>query len=137
MRPAGYIIASLFIAVLSAQQAPSPAQTPQTQPQISDDRSEILRAQARGANGGDRARIYMELAFRDVELANKEFDSGTFEQAQKLIQQGVRDAQAAADAAIRSGNRLKNTEMEMHRLARRLNDIEQSLGVDDRPPVKA
>jgi hypothetical protein len=132
--PAIFGLPSQSPAAPGSQQPPSISPTP-TQP--ADERSDSLRAQGQGSKSGDRARIFMELAQRDVELADREFDAGTSEQAQKLIQQSVTDAQTAADAAIESGSRLKNTEMEMHRLARRLADVEQSLGVDDRPPVKA
>jgi hypothetical protein len=110
----------------------------QQQPQApGDDRSETLRARAAGTSGGERARIFLELAQRDIELANSQFDAGSVEQAQSLIRQAVEDASSGANAAIESGNRLKGTEIEMHRLARRLGDIEQSLSVDDRPPVKS
>ena len=98
---------------------------------------ENLRVHARGSSGGERARLYMELAQREVELGNKQFDSGEAEQARQSVQQATEDAQAAADAATSSGGRLKNTEMEMHKLARRLNDIEHALPVEDRPAVKA
>ncbi len=131
-----FIVLSLTLALASAaQQAPASTSAPPAQQP--DERSDSLRAQGQGSKGGDRARIFMELAQRDVELANREFDAGNFEQAQKLIQQSVADAHSAANAAIESGGRLKNTEIEMHRLARRLAEVEQTLGVDDRPPVKA
>jgi hypothetical protein len=94
-----------------------------------------LRERAEAAKGGDRAKLYMRAAERGVEEANHNFDAGSIGQAQGQVKQAVSDADRAAEAARTSGKRLKNTELDLRKLVRRLSDIERTLSVDDRPPV--
>ena len=96
---------------------------------------EKLRERAEGAKGGERAKLYMRAAEKTVEEANAKFTAGEVEQAHGQVKQAVSDADRATDAARSSGKRLKNTELELRKLVRRLTDIERTLAVDDRGPV--
>ena len=96
---------------------------------------EKLRERAEAAKGGERAKLYMRAAEETVEEANGKFDSGDVEQAHGQVKQAVGDADRATEAARSSGKRLKNTELELRKLVRRLSDIERTLAVDDRGPV--
>ncbi len=42
----------------------------------------------------------------------------------------------AADAASTSGKHLKQTEIELRKLRKRMHDIAETLAVDDRPPLQ-
>jgi hypothetical protein len=96
---------------------------------------EKLRERAEAAKGGERAKLYMRAAEKTVEEANAKFTAGEIEQAHGQVKQAVSDADRATDAARTSGKRLKNTELELRKLVRRLTDIERTLAVDDRGPV--
>ena len=139
-RGSGLGMTSFLVAGLAAFSWAVPQQPATPQPGQSvqgDERAQVLRQRAEGSAGGNRAEIYMELARHEIELANLQFDSGTTETAQALIRQATDDAKMASDASIQSGSRLKNTELEMHKLARRLTAIQESVSVEDRSPVKA
>jgi hypothetical protein len=103
---------------------------------VAHDTPDQLRARAQGAGGGDRARLYMEAATEGVEEASQQFDTGDPDIGQKLVQDAVKDATEAANATIKSGDRMKHTEIEMRKLARRLEDVEHSVSIEDRPAVK-
>ena len=95
-----------------------------------------MRRKAEKAEGGDRARLYVELAQVEVQEAGAKFTAGDADRAQAEIKDAANDAGVATQAAIGSRKRLKQTEIAIHELARRLDSIEHSLTAEDRPPVK-
>lgn len=98
---------------------------------------EQLRKRAETAEGGDRAKLYIDLARNEIEDANAKFDAGNADQAQADVEHATADAEKAKQAAVSSHKRLKQTQIAMHELARRLDAIEHSLAAEDRPKVKA
>ena len=95
-----------------------------------------LRQRAQAAQGGDRAHLYIQVAQREVEEANAKFNAGEADRAQTQVKEAVRDAETSVETAITTQKRLKQTELSLHELARRLADIERAVSLDDRPPLK-
>jgi hypothetical protein len=95
-----------------------------------------LKARADAAQGGDRAKLSLEYAQRQLEDANKLYEQGEVDKAVAEIQEVVAYSHQAADAASVSGKRLKQTEIGLRKLEYRMRDIGQSLNIDDRPPVE-
>jgi len=53
------------------------------------------------------------------------------------VQDVVSYSQQAGEAVRQTGRRLKNTEIALRKMARRLTDIKHGLPSDDQPPVQA
>lgn len=133
---------ALVIAVLcgsgTAQQSkPStPATNQASRPEAGE--SEVvaaLRKRAEAAEGGDRAKLFSELAKMEIEEANSKFSAGDADQAQAEVARATADAQQAKQSALSTHKRLKQTQMALHELSRRLDGIEHSLSAEDRPQV--
>ena len=122
------VIALLCLAVPSIGAAP---------PKTTDaDSLAALRKRAESAEDGERAKLYAELARLEVEDANARFTAGDADRAQAEVKEATADAEQATQSALSSHKRLKQTQMAIHQLARRLDGIEHSLSFDDRPAVK-
>src|SRR5690349_6714349 len=101
----------------------------------SDAAKPTLRERANAATGGDRAKLFTEAAHKDLDDASALFNQNNFDAGHAQVRQVVADAESACQAAIDSGKRLKQTEIEMHKLSRRLQELSRSLGIDERPAI--
>lgn len=96
---------------------------------------EELKARADDAQGAEQAKRCMDYAHVELEYANQLFTNGNVEQAQAAISSVMEYARKGASAATSSGKRLKQTEIALRELEKRMKDIGESLQFDDRPPV--
>jgi hypothetical protein len=94
-----------------------------------------LKAKADAAHGGEQAKLCLRYAHAELEFANQLFTKGDVEQAQSAVSNVMDCARKGADAARSSGKRLKQTEIELRELEKRMKDIGDSLDLDDRPGV--
>ena len=94
-----------------------------------------LKAKADAAHGGDQAKLCLRYARAELEYANQLFTKGDVEQAQAAISSVMDYVHKSALAATASGKRLKQTEIELRELEKRMKDIGDSLDVEDRPAV--
>ena len=95
-----------------------------------------LKERAEAARGGHRAELFLEAARREMEAADTNFTSGDADKAHALVKDAVADVEKGADAALKSGQRLKRTEIEVRRLRHRTQEIRRSLALDDRPQLE-
>lgn len=96
-----------------------------------------LKAKADAAHGGDQAKLCLEYAQGELEHANDLFTKGDVDEAQSAVTAVMEYARKGTNAATSSGKRLKQTEIELRKLQKRMKDIGDSLNIDDRPPVTA
>jgi len=94
-----------------------------------------LKAQADEAHGADQARLCLEYAHGELEYANALFTSGDVDQAQSAVSTAMEYARKGTKAATSSGKRLKQTEIDLRKLEKRMADVAASLNLDDRPPL--
>jgi tetratricopeptide (TPR) repeat protein len=94
-----------------------------------------LKARADAAHGGEQAKLCLEYAHRLLEDANVLFTNGDVDKAQGEVAEVVEYSRKAADAASTSGKHLKQTEIDLRKLSKRLHDIAATLAVEDRPPL--
>ena len=94
-----------------------------------------LKAKADAAHGGEQAKLCLQYSEAELEFANQLYTKGDVEQAQAAVANVMDCAHKGAEAARSSGKRLKQTEIELRKLQKRMKDIADSLDVDDRPPV--
>jgi hypothetical protein len=95
-----------------------------------------LKAHADTAHGGDQAKLCLEYARRMMEDADSLYTKGDVDKAESEIGEVVEYAHKAAYAASASGKHVKETEIDLRKLGKRMHDIAATLSVDDRPPVK-
>lgn len=94
-----------------------------------------LKTRADNAHGGDQAKLCVEYAQAELEHANDLFTQGDVDHAQSAVKTVMEYVRKGSDAAKSSGKRLKQTEIELRKLQKRMKDIAESLNLDDRPPV--
>ena len=95
-----------------------------------------LKARADAAHGGEQAKLCLEYAHRMLEDANALYTDGDVDKAPREVGEVVEYAHKAADAASASGKHLKQTEIGLRKLAKRMRDIAETLAVEDRPPLR-
>lgn len=98
---------------------------------------ETMKAEADKASGGHQAKLCSELAERLVSVADQQFSDGNSQQGQATVQDILKYASKARDAAIQSHDNLKQTEIHLRETQRRLEALKRSLSIDDRPGVDA
>ena len=98
--------------------------------------TEQLKARADAATGGEQVKLCLEYAHHQLSDANNLFNQGEVEKGQADIREVVDYAHKAANAASTSGKHLKETEIDLRKLAKRMHDIGESLSFEDRDPVR-
>ncbi len=101
-----------------------------------DESTPELKARADSASGGEQAKLCLEYAHRQLSDADNQFNQGDLEKGQADIREVVDYAHKAANAASASGKHLKETEIDLRKLAKRMHDIGESLAFEDRDPVR-
>ena len=76
-----------------------------------------------------------ELVYELVEQFNNQMNAGELQPAQQTLNDVATYADKARDAAKNSHHKLKQAELTLHKSARRLADIEQSLAVENRAAI--
>jgi Flp pilus assembly protein TadD len=94
-----------------------------------------LKGRADSSTGAEQAKLCMEYAHRQLTEANTQFNQGDVEKGLADIREVVEYAHKAANAASASGKHLKETEIDLRKLAKRMHDISLSLSFEDRDPV--
>jgi hypothetical protein len=95
-----------------------------------------LKARADAATGGEQAKLCLEYAHRQLTDADNLFNQGDIEKGQAEIREVVEYAQKATNAASASGKHLKETEIDLRKLAKRMHDIGETLDFEDRDPLR-
>lgn len=107
------------------------------QAKSSDEPLEALKTRAESARSHDQPHLFAIIARREVNEADRFYTDGDVAGATKEVDELVRYAARAAEAAKKTGKQLKNTEILLRETARRLNDVSKTLNFDDRTYVEA
>ena len=97
---------------------------------------EALKEQAEKAHGGHQATLCAEVAQALVEVADKQFAEGKSDQGQATLKEILEYATKARDVAVASHGKMKETEIRLREVHRRLEDVKHTLAADDRPQVE-
>lgn len=95
-----------------------------------------LAARADAAAPGDRPPLYIEIAQRQLKSADDLYIEGKVDLAQSAVEDVVTYSSKAHDAAVQSNKKVKNTELAVRHMARRLRDLKHTLNFEDQPPVQ-
>jgi len=104
-------------------------------PLIAQRNIEGLKAEADKAQGGHQAKLCSELARDLVGVADQHFTQGNTDQGQATVQDILKYAQKARDAAVKSHSNMKDTEIRLRETQRHLEEVKRTLALDDRPPL--
>jgi hypothetical protein len=97
---------------------------------------EQLKARLQKAKPDERATLSVQVAERQVENADQLYTAGKSEEAVAAIHEVVAYSEQAQQAAEQTGHRLKNVEIAVRRMARRLTNIKHGLPFDDQAAVQ-
>src|SRR6185312_1701948 len=95
-----------------------------------------MQQEAQSATLKEQPKLYIKIAQSQLRLADKAFSVGNSASAQVAVDNVTEFATKAADTAIQSGKRLKDTEIDMRKIADKLRDIKRTLNFDDQAPVQ-
>jgi hypothetical protein len=120
---------AIVFAVVLAAVLPARAQAEET--------TEELAARAESARLEQRPPLYTEIARRHLEAASELYTAGDVQAARAAVHNVETYADKAQDAAVRSGKKLKGTEIALRKMASRLRDIKRTLSFEEQLPVQA
>jgi len=95
-----------------------------------------LIARADAARIDDQPALYVEIAERQLKSADELYTAGKVDDAQAALKDVLTYSEKAHDAAIQSGKKLKNMEIDFRKMAAKLRDIKRSLNFDDQAPLQ-
>jgi len=98
---------------------------------------DALKDEVEHAHGAHRAKLALETAYQLIGVADGQFTAGETVQAQATVDEVVKYAQIARDASIDNRGSMKQTEIGLRQIARRLEGLKRTLAVDDRVPLDA
>jgi hypothetical protein len=101
-----------------------------------DESLQALVARAEAARPQDQPGLYTEIAERQVVAADKLYTAGKVDDAVAAVKDVVKYSDKARDAAVKTGKRLKQTEIIVRKMAAKLRDVKRSLSYEDQPPVQ-
>lgn len=95
-----------------------------------------LKARVSAANTGEKAKLCIQIAEKQLAEADKQYTADDIEKAQSALTDVVSYSELARDYSIQSHKHEKQIEISVRTMTRRLNDILHTLGQNDQPPVK-
>lgn len=96
-----------------------------------DETLEELKARADAASLDERPGVCVRVAEIQVEVADKLFTDGKPDEARNALSDVATYSEKAGDAAVKSGKKLKPTEIAIRKMAHRLRDIRRTLAFED------
>jgi hypothetical protein len=96
-----------------------------------DEALDELKSRAETASIDERPAICVRVAELQLEAADKLFTDGKADQARTALVEVSTYSEKAGDAAVKSGKKLKPTEIAIRKMAHRLRDIKRTLAFED------
>jgi len=95
-----------------------------------------LKARLATASAGERPRLCLEIAERQLTSADKFYADGDTEKGQAALSDVALFCETARDNSIQSGKRLKQTEISVRLMARKLTDLKHRVTHDEQTAVQ-
>jgi hypothetical protein len=95
-----------------------------------------LKARVESASRGDRPRLCIQIAQKQLVETSKFYAATEDEKAQATLTDVVKYSETARDYAIQSHKYQKQTEIAVREMTRKLTEIMHTLGRDDQGPVR-
>jgi|ERR1700733_1499370 hypothetical protein len=97
---------------------------------------EELKARLESASTGDRPHLCVEIAERQLSFADKFYADGESEKGQVALTDVAVFCETARDNSIQSGKHLKQTEIAVRQMARKLADLKHTVTHDEQTAVQ-
>jgi hypothetical protein len=97
---------------------------------------EELKARVSSANVGDKAKICVEIAEKQLNAADRLYTADDLEKARLSLTDVVSYSELARDYSIESRKHQKQTEIAIRTMTRKLNDLLHVLGGEEQGPIK-
>ena len=97
---------------------------------------EELKARVSAANVGEKAKICLEIAEKQLNAADKQFTADDVEKAQTSLTDVVAFSELARDYSVQSHKHQKQTEIAIRSMTRKLNDLLHVVGREEQGPLK-
>jgi hypothetical protein len=125
-------LALVGLIALAAWCAASPAAASPAKDSTVDE----LKARLVSAPAGDRPRLCIEIAERQLGSANKLYADGLSEKGEAALTDVAVFAESARDNSIQSNKHLKQTEIAVRMMAHKLNDLKHTVTHDEQSAVQ-
>lgn len=119
-------VALLFVVLAAIANA-----TPHAEPTVDE-----LKAKVPSANTGEKAKLCVQIAEKELGETDKLYASDDVEKAQTALSDVVTFSELARDYSIQSRKHEKQIEISVRSMTRKLNDLMHSLSHTDQEPVK-
>ncbi|MFB3815224.1 MAG: hypothetical protein ACE14L_14045 [Terriglobales bacterium] len=96
-----------------------------------------LKEKAARASVRDQPKIFLELAERHLEAANTAYDAGEVEKGREAVEEVASYSEKAGNAAIQARKHMKQVEIKVRRMERKLSDIRRAVTFEDRASLEA
>jgi hypothetical protein len=97
---------------------------------------EELKAHVSSASVGDRPQLCLQIAERQLDSADKLFTAFDSEKAQSALTDVVTFSELARDYSLQSRKHQKQTEIEVRKMTRKLNDLKHLVSRDEQAAVQ-
>ena len=97
---------------------------------------EELKARLDSTAIGDRPRLCLQIAERQLDTATKSFAADQSDKPKAALTDVVAFSELARDYAIQSHKHQKQTEIAVRKMTRHLNDLKHTVAHDDQPAVQ-
>jgi hypothetical protein len=98
---------------------------------------EELKARLAAASAGDRPHLCVEIAEKQLDSADKFYADGETEKGQAALTDVAVFCEAARDNSIQSGKHLKQTEIAVRQMTRKLADLKHTVTHDEQSAVQS
>ena len=95
-----------------------------------------LKSRMSSANVGDKAKICLEIAEKQLNSADKLYTADDVENARSSLTDVVSYSELARDYSIQSRKHQKQTEIAIRAMTRKLNDLLHVLGREEQGPIR-
>jgi hypothetical protein len=101
-----------------------------------DENLDQLIARADSARPEDRPALYLEIARRKAEAADKLYISGNAEAGKASLQDVLTFSRKATNSSIQTGKKLKNVEIGLRKMAEKFRDVKRTVVFEDQAPIQ-
>jgi hypothetical protein len=125
-------VAGMTITAMMVFACVSPSSASKEQPTV-----EELKARVTSAAVGDRPKICLEIAERQLDAADRLFTATDDEKAQAALADVATFSEQARDYALQSGKHQKQTEISVRKMVRKLTELKHAVTHDNQTAVQS
>jgi hypothetical protein len=101
-----------------------------------DETIEQLITRAEMVRPEDRPALYIEIARRKADAADKLYNEGSAEGGKAALQDVMTYSQKATDSSIATGKKQKDTEIKLRKMATKFHDVKRTVAFEDQAPIQ-